>query len=203
MMYRPASRRRFAVALLAALTIEGSAILIAGIHKTESVAGSMQPSYSSVEIAIVPNEIPPQTQLQPAEPQPVESDSPPLAQNDYPQEPALSPTRQLERTRSRVVKPSVAASALVGIRMANALFVSAPPPVYSYEMRRSRAIGNVRARLGVNSSTGEIMNVILVQASGNPLLDSASVAALRRWRAKPFGPSSIVVPITYTMTGVR
>jgi TonB family protein len=42
----------------------------------------------------------------------------------------------------------------------------------------------------------------MVQSTGNPILDNATVEALRRWRFKPGVAANVHVPITFTLSGV-
>ena len=77
----------------------------------------------------------------------------------------------------------------------------APRPEYPYDARRQKVTGSGVALIAVDSASGNVANVSMVQSTGNPLLDSASIAGLSRWRFRPGTANRIRCPITFTLTG--
>jgi TonB family protein len=82
------------------------------------------------------------------------------------------------------------------------LALYAPKPSYPYEARRGGITGSGIAHLIVNSGAGNVIEARMSQSTGNPILDSATLSALRSWRFKPGVASNVEVPITYTLSGV-
>jgi TonB family protein len=82
-----------------------------------------------------------------------------------------------------------------------ALVTYAPRPAYPYEARRDRITGSGIAVLTLNSSVGNVIDVVMAQSTGSLILDNETVSAFRRWRFKPGVIRKVEVPITYTLTG--
>jgi len=81
--------------------------------------------------------------------------------------------------------------------------VNAPRPDYQYEARSRRLAGSGSAIISVDPMTGFASNVKMEQSIGNPILDSFTVSAFRRWRFKPGLPSRVRIPITFFLTGAQ
>lgn len=80
--------------------------------------------------------------------------------------------------------------------------LSAPRPEYPYEARRQKITGDGIALLTIDPNSGEVIDTMMSKSTGNSLLDSAARAGLSRWRFKPGTVSSVICPITFTLTGV-
>ena len=81
--------------------------------------------------------------------------------------------------------------------------MNAPRPDYQYEARSRRLTGSGSAIISVDPMTGFASNVKMEQSIGNPILDSFTVFAFRRWRFKPGLPSRVRIPITFFLTGAQ
>lgn len=99
---------------------------------------------------------------------------------------------------------SQSADELLNLNAARAmdLLVYAPFPTYPYEARRAHIIGSGIARLTINTETGEVNHAAMQISTGSPMLDDATLNALRRWKFKPHTTDRAKVPITFTMLGV-
>ena len=73
-----------------------------------------------------------------------------------------------------------------------------PPPEYSPIARQMKVSGKVEVEVTV-STTGEVASARAV--SGNPLLTSSALAAVKKWRFTPFtengSPSTAVVVLSF------
>jgi TonB family protein len=79
--------------------------------------------------------------------------------------------------------------------------LSGPRPVYPYEARRQKITGSGVAMMTVDPISGNVIDVVMQESTGSPVLDNAAVSAFRRWRFKAGTPPRIKAPITYTLTG--
>lgn len=66
-------------------------------------------------------------------------------------------------------------------------------PVYPAAARRRGLEGSVRLRVALDA-TGAIDAITLIESSGSPLLDTAALAAVRRWRCAPARVDGRAVP---------
>jgi TonB family protein len=82
-----------------------------------------------------------------------------------------------------------------------AFAVSAPRPEYPYEARRQRMTGSGTALLVIETATGQVVGATMSESTGSFILDNATLSGLRRWRFKVGAPSTVRVPITFTLTG--
>ncbi|MFZ2209754.1 MAG: energy transducer TonB, partial [Porticoccaceae bacterium] len=57
-------------------------------------------------------------------------------------------------------------------------------PVYPAAARRRGLEGSVQLQVALDA-TGAIDDITLIESSGSPLLDTAALAAVRRWRCEP------------------
>lgn len=53
--------------------------------------------------------------------------------------------------------------------------------------------------LDFDYETGRVMDVHVLQSTGNPTLDATSIRAFKKWKAKPRTYRHVKVPITYTL----
>jgi TonB family protein len=86
-------------------------------------------------------------------------------------------------------------------RWMKAMISYAPRPVYPYQARRQRLTGSGVALIIVDQTSGAVTDVSMTQSCGHPMLDTATLDALRRWRFKAGSATNVQVPITYTLTG--
>ena len=78
------------------------------------------------------------------------------------------------------------------------LLLRYPKPEYAYEARRLRLAGGGVFILRFDYATGGLQQVHIYRSTGHQELDSAVVAALKYWKAKPQSLRDVVVPITVT-----
>ena len=101
-----------------------------------------------------------------------------------------------------IVKANSPGAARATTMSAAKVFVlSAPRPDYPYEARRRQQTGSGVAVLTVDPANGYVTDVSMSQTTGSPVLDSATIAAFRRWRFKPGTVSTVRTPITFALTG--
>jgi TonB family protein len=74
--------------------------------------------------------------------------------------------------------------------------VYAPTPTYPAEADKMSVTGSGRFKITFDER-GNARSVDTVQSTGNRILDSNTINALKRWRAAPGMASSVVVPIDY------
>jgi TonB family protein len=86
---------------------------------------------------------------------------------------------------------------------AKASAMSAPRPEYPYEARSHHITGSGVAIISVDPITGFATDVKMEQSTGNPILDSSTVSAFRRWRFKAGSSSRVRIPITFLLTGAQ
>jgi protein TonB len=84
-------------------------------------------------------------------------------------------------------------------KVARAVAISAPRPQYPYEARRARITGTGIAVMRVDRSTGMVIEAVMAQSTGHPILDNAALSALRRWRFKPGTVAMVKLPVTFAM----
>ena len=70
-------------------------------------------------------------------------------------------------------------------RVAMDRMIEAPKPQDPYEGQRRRPHGTGAFLLRTNIQSGRVTQVIVGQSTGNALLDTAALKALRQWRFKP------------------
>src|SRR6266480_909019 len=80
---------------------------------------------------------------------------------------------------------SGASAYIVTEQQAKKMVISTPSPVYPFEARRHWIEGSGLFLLRVQVRTGLVKTVSIERSTGSQLLDSAAVAALKRWRFKP------------------
>jgi TonB family protein len=82
-----------------------------------------------------------------------------------------------------------------------ALLLYAPRPDYPYVARRDRITGSGVALATIDPAGGAVLDVHMARSTGSLILDNSTIFALRRWRFRPGTASSILVPITFTLSG--
>src|SRR5207253_801941 len=111
------------------------------------------------------------------------------------------------RRKNKTVRPVIRSSGSGNVsaarpRSVHALVLYGPRPPYPYEARRARTTGSGVVLVMVDPTSGRVTDAQMRLSTGSLILDNNSVAALRRWRFKPVGVTTIDVPITYTLMGV-
>jgi TonB family protein len=79
-----------------------------------------------------------------------------------------------------------------------ALMLRMPRPTYPYEAYARRITGRGMCEIDMDSATGVVTRVVVVQSTRSRLLDEAAVKAFSQWRARPDKISRIRVPFTFT-----
>ncbi len=77
------------------------------------------------------------------------------------------------------------------------LLVRHPVPQYPYEALRLKLTGSGLYQLKFDYDTGRLREVHVVRPCGKPVLDEASIAALKLWQAKPKSLHTILQPVTF------
>jgi periplasmic protein TonB len=187
------------MALAAAAGIHLAAICFATVQRVE-------PQTASGILAEGPKVF-----LEPAEPN---VDPPPDLSEQLPTPPVIEQSyiedtatpQPVHRTLTKfvpVVRPRTnTTDKSVNVSEAKVFALNAPRPEYPYEARRQKIAGAGIALLAIDPSNGEAIQTTMAKSTGNPLLDNAARAGLSRWRFKPGTVSSVICPITFTLTGV-
>lgn len=196
-IYRPNNRKMIWIAFACAITIHLAAIGLAK-NKPQRLLPVASPFGTEVDVTDFPN--PPQE-----EPEIVVPPEQTLNHDDFTDENATRPpVHPRKKTPVTAVPRStgIDAARTMGFGSAKALAVYAPRPNYPYEARRGRITGSGIAQLTVNVAAGNVIEARMSQSTGSPILDKATLEALRRWRFKSGVAENVDVPITFTLTGV-
>ena len=86
---------------------------------------------------------------------------------------------------------------------AKAFVLSAPRSDYPYEARSRHITGSGVAVITVDPVSGWAVDAMMEQSIGNPILDTSTISAFRRWRFKPGTPARVRIPITFVLTGAQ
>lgn len=78
--------------------------------------------------------------------------------------------------------------------------LSHPAPDYPVEARKKHLTGKGIYLLDVDTTTGSVTTVTVVQSAGALILDNAAIRALRRWKFRSHSPVEVEVPITFSMS---
>jgi protein TonB len=194
-----ARKWRFGAAMAIAAGIHLSAISFATVQRVEpqTAAGVRADGPQIILESAEPNVDP-----QPDPPQPLPT--PPELDQFYVEQKASPPPQYRAPTKFvSVVRPRTNATGQsLKVSEAKVFALSAPRPEYPYEARRQKITGEGIAVLTVDPNSGEVIHTMMSKTTGNPLLDSAARAGLSRWRFEPGTVSSVICPITFTLTGV-
>jgi protein TonB len=190
---------RFGAALAIAAGVHLAAISLATVQRAELQTAAAIPADG------------PQVFLEPAAPN---VDPPPDLAEPLPTPPVIEqahieqttnppPVHRMPTKFGPVVRPrtNTAGRSLI-VSEAKVFALSAPRPEYPYEARRQKITGDGIALLTIDPNSGEVIDTMMSKSTGNSLLDSAARAGLSRWRFKPGTVSSVICPITFTLTGV-
>ncbi len=82
-----------------------------------------------------------------------------------------------------------------------AALIYAPAPEYPRLARETHREGTGKFEGIVNSETGKVSKVLVVQSTGYQLLDAAAIGAIRRWRVKPHTIEAFYVPLDFRIGG--
>jgi TonB family protein len=121
------------------------------------------------------------------------------------EEPAVIavPAERKPRPRKRprpAVQPdavSISAPVQVSLSVAQSMAITAPPPDYTYEMKRRNLSGSGICVVTVDPATGAVTSANMFQSTGSPLLDKLTTQRFKSWRFKPGTLSQVRIPITY------
>ena len=193
-VYRRQSKWPIATALAAAVLIHLSAVAIA-FHQESPVTPPTETDSATVGIYFADEP--------PAPPDPDISLPPPLrvlaADFVEPQE-----TRRVIKTQQNPapIRP-FGQTRLPAGGNAKALVLSAPRADYPYEARSRHITGSGVAVITVDPVSGWAVDAMMEQSIGNPILDTSTISAFRRWRFKPGTPARVRIPITFVLMGAQ
>ena len=194
-IYQTPNKWRFGTALAAALAIHLAAISFATSRQVEPRSGSGVPTPPDITLEVPDPITDPKPQL--AEPLP----TPPVNAPSFVDATMTTPPpvrRQavpLSRPRTNAVPGSMKLSS------AKVFALHAPRPEYPYEARRQRITGDGIAVITIDTASGSVIQVAMLKSTGNVFLDNAALIGFKRWRFKPGTISSVVCPVTFTLTG--
>lgn len=80
-------------------------------------------------------------------------------------------------------------------------FTYAPKPEYPELARETHLEGSGRFEGFIDLKTVAVTKVLVVQSTGYRLFDTAAIASIRRWQAKPDTIETFYVPLTFSMGG--
>ena len=83
------------------------------------------------------------------------------------------------------------------------LLLRHPAPVYPAEAMQDVITGKGVFSLRFDYKTGRLREIHVEKSTGSPILDAASISALKNWRAKPRHLHTISVPIEFAFGGNR
>jgi protein TonB len=84
-------------------------------------------------------------------------------------------------------------------KLKGATAVFAPKPDYPKYARARHWVGAGWYVMNVDTDTGLVTSVEIIQSSGHKILDQAAVDAFRRWRFQPGRVGRAKCPVTWTM----
>ena len=157
-----------------------------------------EPSQSSLTVAV-------------AKPVPASSSATPLVATDRQQAtaartrigPLATPAAAVEKNTGPV-KPAIVqrkapkpTPAIPMLSSALTTVTSAPWPVYPYQLKVANIAGSGVCGLSVDRASGKVTSAVMVQSTGNAILDKVTTDTFRRWRFKPGTVSQVRVPISY------
>ncbi len=83
------------------------------------------------------------------------------------------------------------------------VILSMTPPDYPIEARHARLTGSGVFEMRIDSKSGRVKGVLVVQSTGRQILDWAVARAFSQWRFKPGLVTAVRSPVTFAMTGFR
>ena len=98
---------------------------------------------------------------------------------------------------AKPTEPRLSVPELMSISAAKAIAVSAPLPQYPFQAKRAHITGSGLCVMIVDTATGKVTNAMMVESTGDGILDKVTTNTLQRWRFKPGTVSQVRVPITY------
>jgi TonB family protein len=81
--------------------------------------------------------------------------------------------------------------------------VAAPTVTKSLEASRRHLAGQGLFAVDVDTPSGRVNYVRVVESTGQPLLDLSAIRALQRWRWKPDMAATVLVPVRFIATDDR
>jgi TonB family protein len=120
----------------------------------------------------------------------------PVAEQTLSVQELASPAATAEK-KTRVKKHATPAAHPMSLSAVKAVAISAPLPGYPYQAKRANITGRGVCGLIVNRASGKVTSAVMVQSTGNAILDKVTTDTFRRWRFKPGRVSRVRVPISY------
>ena len=199
LIYQSPNKWRFGTALAAAVAIHLAAISFATSRQVapKSVPGSPG---EPTEITFDPDDplVNPQSDVSDPLATPPTLDQSFIEPIATPPPVRRPPTKFTPIQRSRI-KPVPGS---MNVSRAKVFALNAPLPEYPFEARRQKISGDGIAVLTIDPGSGTVIEVTMSKTTGNSFLDNAAITGFRRWRFKPGTTSSVVCPVTFTLTGV-
>ena len=192
LIYRRPSKWSITTALAAAVLIHLSAVAIA-FHQESPGTQPAATDSTTIGIDLADDS--------PNPPDPDISVPPPLR---VPASDFIEPQETLRTIKTQRLPSTIRPSGqrrLAATGNAKAFALTAPRPDYPYEARSRHIVGSGVAVISVDPNSGWVVDVIMEQSIGNPILDNSAVSAFRRWRFKPGTPARVRIPITFVLTG--
>jgi TonB family protein len=81
--------------------------------------------------------------------------------------------------------------------------LTGPAPEYPAEASRQKLTGRGVYLLHFDQSTGNVIDVTVVESAGSPLLDQASITAFRQWHEDPHCAKEATLTMTFARTGAQ
>ena len=194
LIYRRTSKWSITTALAAAVLIHLSAVAIAFHQESPGTQPAVTDS-TTIGIDLADDS--------PNPPDPDISVPPPLR---VPASDFIEPQETLRTIKTQRLPSTIRPSGqrrLAATGNAKAFALTAPRPDYPYEARSRHIVGSGVAVISVDPNSGWVVDVIMEQSIGNPILDNSAVSAFRRWRFKPGTPARVRIPITFVLTGAQ
>ena len=122
----------------------------------------------------------------------------PIVEQTPPPEELPTPTVTAEKKRPRVRKRAIVRrKAPTSLSAAKAVAISAPLPDYPYQAKHAHITGSGVCVMLVDRRSGRVTSAMMVQSTGNAILDKMTTDTFAEWRFKPRTVSHVQVPITY------
>src|SRR5947209_16464729 len=196
LLYKPPPSWQFWAAFAGAVLIEGASVIIAGMKREPPTVDLSQIPTATVEATLQPEDqpTPPPEDIPIQEPPPIPDVAPEFHEEKPPPPKTNRPTGP--------VKAPQGVTGTMSITGAKAIAINAPKPEYPYEARSRHQTGSGVAVLSVDTASGSVTDASMAQSIGSPILDQATLSALRRSRfaSRKCAPK-VRVPISFTMRG--